>query len=276
MQTFIAECRRKNKRIGFVATMGALHKGHCALMHRARKDNDVVIASIFVNPTQFGPTEDFQTYPRTFEHDVGMLAYENVDALWYPTVKTMYPYPPATAMDIPSLTQTMCGVSRPTHFQGVLIVVAKLLNIVQPDVAYFGQKDFQQARVIETMVRDLNIPTRIVMCPIVREHDGLAMSSRNVYLSLTERKQALCLWHALSYAQTLVTKRKVRRVSIIEHAIKKIITDEASDAYIDYIAIRDAKTLQECTAIAPRQHIVIALAVFVGKTRLIDNILARA
>ncbi|HBF69599.1 MAG TPA: pantoate--beta-alanine ligase, partial [Thermotoga sp.] len=203
MKKFSEEMREKKKTIGFVPTMGYLHEGHLSLVRRARDENDVVVVSIFVNPTQFGPNEDYERYPRDFERDRKLLEKENVDCIFHPSVEEMYPPDFSTYVEETKLSKNLCGRSRPGHFRGVCTVVTKLFNIVKPHRAYFGQKDAQQFRVLRRMVRDLNMDVEMIECPIVREPDGLAMSSRNVYLSPEERQQALSLYQSLKIAENL-------------------------------------------------------------------------
>ena len=260
--------RAKKKSIGFVPTMGALHQGHLSLVNAARKENDFVAVSIFVNPAQFGTGEDFRKYPRTFLHDKGLLVKNKVDLLFHPIAGEMYPQGFSTFVDNTRLSNVLCGVSRPGHFRGVSTVVAKLFNIIGPDTAYFGAKDFQQAQIIKRMVKDMDMFVKIKVLPIIREADGLAMSSRNVYLTKPQRAQALSLSYALSVAQSAIIKGVRDPVQIIK--LIKAIINSHNDTRIDYIEIMNADDLS-CLKLI-RGKILIALAVFVGTTRLIDNV----
>ncbi|MCX7820607.1 MAG: pantoate--beta-alanine ligase [Brevinematales bacterium] len=268
MQSIILNLKKKSKKIGFVPTMGALHEGHLSLIREARKENDIVVVSIFVNPIQFGPNEDLNKYPRTFESDKKNLEREKVDFLFFPTPMEMYPEGFETYVNLKKLPYHLCGLSRPGHFEGVATVVAKLFNIVMPDNAYFGQKDYQQAKIIERMVLDLNFKINIKIMPIVREKDGLAMSSRNSYLTTEERKKALCLYQALQKAKEMIEKGEIK-IDVIKKEMEKTIKEIAPDANIDYIAIVHPDTLSELSVVEKR--VVVALAVFIGSTRLIDN-----
>ncbi|ATW27056.1 pantoate--beta-alanine ligase [Candidatus Formimonas warabiya] len=269
MKSYTAEKRREHQTIGFVPTMGYLHQGHLALMQAARKDCAVVIASIFVNPIQFGIGEDYEEYPRDLTRDGALAESVGVDAIFAPSVGEMYPKGYHTFVHVESLTDYLCGASRPGHFRGVTTVVAKLFNIIQPDLAYFGQKDAQQVTVIERMVEDLNMNVKIVRVPIVREEDGLAMSSRNVYLNPEERKQALVLSRSLAEAKSLVEKGE-RDAKVAKDRIRDMIS-QAPLARIDYIEIVDGRTMEPVEIL--RGKVLIALAVKFGKTRLIDNVL---
>jgi len=259
--------RQASKRIGFVPTMGYLHEGHLTLVDIARANSDIVVLSIFVNPTQFAPNEDLERYPRDFVRDERLARERGVDLLFYPDEQEMYPQPYYTYVITEQLSKVLCGISRPTHFRGVTTVVCKLFNIVQPDVAIFGQKDAQQAIIIRRMVMDLNFPIEIIVAPIVRESDGLAMSSRNVYLSPEERIQAPVIYQALQAARKAVAKGE-RRAAVIHGLIAEKIKT-ASLARVDYIEIVDGVTLERVTEINPGAF--AAVAVFFGKTRLIDN-----
>ncbi len=271
MQQLAETYRQEGKRIGFVPTMGYLHEGHLSLMRQARPRCDVLVVSIFVNPTQFGPNEDFERYPRDFERDERLCRQEGVDVVFYPTAEAMYPQPYRTYVNVEQLTETMCGASRPGHFRGVTTVVTKLFHIVKPHLAVFGQKDYQQSLVIRQMVRDLNFDITIVVAPIVREADGLAMSSRNNYLTQEERQQALVLYRSLRKAEELIEQGEQDAARILE-AMQQIIAG-APDARIDYIVIVDGDTLEPVTRV--KDNTVIALAVFIGNTRLIDNTIIR-
>ena len=267
MHELSLEAHLEGRTVGFVPTMGYLHEGHSSLMRKARENNDIVVISIFVNPTQFGPNEDLQKYPRDFERDRALAEKEGVDIIFYPGVEDMYPENFTSIVEETSLSKRLCGESRPTHFRGVTTVVLKLLNIVQPHAAYFGQKDAQQALIIKRMVRDLNVPVKIVVCPIVRGPDGLAMSSRNNYLTPEERKRALVLSQALQAAKKKVDEGE-RDSRVLKEGMRKIIEPKASE--ICYISISDIETLEEVEKISG--SVLIALAVYIGSTRLIDNI----
>ena len=267
MQSLALDMKKSGKRLGFVPTMGYLHDGHLSLLRAIRGKCDVLIASIFVNPTQFGPGEDYDSYPRDFEGDERLLRESGCDILFYPEKDEMYPRDASTNVVVEGLTSGLCGRSRPTHFEGVATVVTKLFNITQCDAACFGQKDGQQSAVIKRMVRDLNIPVEIVIAPIAREADGLAMSSRNVYLSDQERKRALCLKKSLDMAERMVKEGELE-AKVIFSNIRNII-DLVEGAEIDYIEIVDAETMEAIDRLSGR--VMIALAVRFGKTRLIDN-----
>ncbi len=268
MQSLASRWWREGLSIGFVPTMGALHEGHLSLVREARKHHDRVVVSIFVNPLQFGPKEDYSRYPRTFEQDKVLLEREGVDVLFYPSVEELYPEGFETYVIVEKLPEHLCGLSRPGHFRGVTTVVAKLFHIVMPHEAYFGKKDYQQYRIIERMVRDLNMPVRITPMPIVREADGLAMSSRNRYLSPAEREKALVLFRTLQLAEELIQKGE-REVLVLTDKLKAFIMREVPEARIDYVSFVDAFTLEDVSHL--RGHVLLALAVFIGSTRLIDN-----
>jgi pantoate--beta-alanine ligase len=267
MKKFSEEMREKKKTIGFVPTMGYLHEGHLSLVRRARAENDVVVVSIFVNPTQFGPNEDYERYPRDFERDRKLLERENVDCVFHPSVEEMYPPDFSTFVEETKLSKPLCGRSRPGHFQGVCTVVTKLFNIVKPHRAYFGQKDAQQFRVLRRMVRDLNMDVEMIECPIVREPDGLAMSSRNVYLTPEERKQALALYQSLKIAENLFLNGERDAVKIKEAMINHL--SRFDRVKIDYVEIVDEETLEPVEKID--RKVIVAVAAWVGKARLIDN-----
>jgi len=261
--------KRAGKSVGFVPTMGFLHDGHLSLVRAAKGDNELVVASIFVNPTQFGENEDLDAYPSDLEGDQAKLESEGVDILFYPTVEEMYPEGYSTYVNVEGdMTGILCGTSRPGHFKGVATVVTKLFNMVAPDKAYFGQKDAQQVAVIERMVRDLNMDLEIVPCPIHREADGLAMSSRNTYLSESERKDTLVLSASLFEAKDKILAGEKKSANIIAGIVDKI--SSVDYAIIDYVEIVDALTLNRIETI--EGDILIALAVKVGKPRLIDNL----
>lgn len=261
--------RARGERIGFVPTMGALHDGHLSLVRAARQQCDIVVVSIFVNPTQFGPQEDYDRYPRDLAGDVNALTAEGVDYVFAPTVEEMYPPGFATYVEVEGLSERLCGRSRPGHFRGVATVVMKLLAIVAPHRAYFGQKDAQQAVIIKRMVRDLNLDPEIIVCPIVREKDGLAMSSRNRYLSPDERKAATVLYRALRRAQELIEAGETDAATILQ-AMRDILAAEPR-ARVDYVEIVHPQTLDSLSTIA--DECLIALAVYIGSARLIDNML---
>jgi len=261
------DARRRGLLVGLVPTMGALHEGHRSLLRRARSECGWVAASIFVNPTQFGPNEDLARYPRPIERDLAICDEDGVDLVFTPSDEAMYLPNHTTWVEVGELSQKMCGMSRPGHFRGVTTVVSKLFNIFAPDRAYFGLKDLQQVVVIERMVRDLNFPIEIVRCPTVREPDGLAMSSRNAYLSPEERKAALCLHEALLAFEQEVASGERRARVLMETMAEQVIAEPR--AILDYVAIVDARTLEDVEEV--RGETAAALAVWVGNTRLIDN-----
>lgn len=267
MSTLVKILKKEGKSVGFVPTMGYLHEGHMSLVKAARKHTDVVVMSIFVNPLQFAQGEDFEKYPRDFKHDEELAASAGVDVIFYPSVKEIYPEGYAAYVNVEGLTNALCGASRPGHFKGVTTIVAKLFNIVKPDIAYFGQKDAQQAIVIKKMARDLNMDIEIKVMPIIRETGGLAMSSRNVYLSEAERRDSLVLNQSLEKASSLV-KAGERDPAKVARAIKELIQEKPL-VKIDYVSIVDTKDLKKVSTISG--EVLIALAAFVGKTRLIDN-----
>lgn len=272
VQALVRQVRQQGRTIGLVPTMGYFHDGHIALMRRARAENDVVIVSLFVNPTQFGPHEDFHRYPRDFERDAAMATQEGVDVLFAPSVEEMYPQPQKAWVQVEQLTDRLEGASRPGHFRGVATVVAKLFHVTQPDRAYFGQKDFQQLQVIRCMVRDLNFPVEIVAVPTVREPDGLAMSSRNAYLSPEERRAATVLYRSLQLARQMALQGE-RNAGRIRAAMEALLRSEPL-ARVDYVSLADPETLAEQDLLSPPT--LVSLAVFIGKTRLIDNLLIEA
>jgi pantoate--beta-alanine ligase len=286
MRAFSRDTRRRGARLGLVPTMGALHEGHLSLVRAAKAKSDVVAVSIFVNPTQFGPNEDLTRYPRNLESDCAMLEREGVDLVFAPSAEEMYPRETApllakdarngapsgsgvTWVTVEGLSDRLCGKSRPGHFRGVATVVAKLLNIVEPDLAFFGQKDAAQVAVIKRMVRDLNIPVAIEVCPIVRESDGLALSSRNAYLSPDDRKMALVLHASLQRAQKLFDDGERDAAKIASEAKKAFVWQPATR--LDYFEIVDPDDLLPVETI--NKQSLVAVAAFVGDTRLIDNIL---
>lgn len=269
MQNYVLSEKSFGKTIGLVPTMGFLHKGHMSLMQAAKKDNDLVVASIFVNPIQFGLGEDYESYPRDLAKDAELAESAGVDILFVPETKEMYPQDYQTFVDVEKLTDFMCGASRPGHFQGVTTVVNKLFNIAQPNRAYFGQKDAQQAAIIKKMVANLNMPLEIITMPIIREEDGLALSSRNVNLSAEERQQSLVLSHSLQKAETLITAGE-KDADKIREAIRQVIAVSPL-ANLDYVAIVNAEDLTEIKVLTGK--ILIALAVKFPSARLIDNII---
>ncbi|HKD78676.1 MAG TPA: pantoate--beta-alanine ligase [Candidatus Angelobacter sp.] len=262
------EAHRAGKRVGFVPTMGALHQGHLSLVRTARAQCDVVIASVFVNPKQFGPAEDFSKYPRDPEHDAAMLAAEKTDYLFLPSTEEMYPAGAESWVTVETLGEKMDGRSRPGHFRGVTTVVAKLFNIVQPDFAFFGQKDAAQVAIVSKMAHDLNFDVRIVVCPIVREADGLAMSSRNAYLNPEQRKQALVLYRSLMRVQNLVDRGETSAARLLV-AGTQVMAEEPA-VKLDYFEIVDRKTLDPVSDVSAGA--LVAVAAYVGSTRLIDNL----
>ena len=269
MKSVCREESRAGKTIGFVPTMGYWHEGHLSLIRAARKRCQVLVVSIFINPLQFGPQEDYQQYPRDISRDARLAQAEGIDYLFYPSVEEMFPQGFNTTVEVRKLSEKLCGRSRSGHFQGVATVVLKLFNVIKPDVAFFGQKDAQQAVIIKQMIDDLSLDVELVTMPIVREEDGLAMSSRNLYLNPHERKAATILYKSLLKARELVLRGEYRASAIIRH-MNQMIENEPL-AHVDYITITDAENLQELDVIKGR--VLIALAVFIGKTRLIDNLI---
>ncbi len=267
----LADRLRSGGRLGFVPTMGHLHEGHLSLVRICRKHSDFVVVSIFVNPTQFGPDEDLRQYPRDFGRDRGLLDREGTDVIFYPSAEAMYPAGFATYVRVEELTQGLCGRFRPVHFQGVTTVVAKLFNIVRPDLAVFGQKDAQQAFVIRRMARDLDFGTKIIIAPTIREPDGLAMSSRNCYLTRAQRMQAPVLYRSLKLGRRLVQEGE-QNPATVKRRMRQVIKKE-SGARMQYIEIVDTEELKPVKRIKGR--VLIALAAFLGRTRLIDNIIVR-
>jgi pantoate--beta-alanine ligase len=271
MRSASRAARQSGRRLGLVPTMGALHEGHLSLVRAARSSADIVAASIFVNPTQFGPNEDLAKYPRSFERDRDLLQREGVELLFAPSVEEMYPAGAVTWVTVEELSNKLDGRSRPGHFRGVSTVVSKLFHIVEPDVAFFGQKDAAQVAVIRRMVRDLNLPVHITICPIVREADGLAMSSRNAYLDPEQRKEALVLQRSLLVVQQLIEQGESSASNLIV-AGRQEFADKPS-VRLDYFEIVNPDTLDPIQAIEDRA--LIAVAAYVGSTRLIDNLLIR-
>lgn len=267
MQTWADEQRRLDRRIGFVPTMGYLHEGHLSLVRRARQHADCVVVSIFVNPLQFGPAEDYQRYPRDFERDRQLLEQEATDVIYYPEAAALYPADYSTYVEVQQLTERLCGEKRPGHFRGVATVVTKLFHAVKPHLAVFGAKDAQQAYVIRRMVRDLDFGIEIIVAPTVREPDGLALSSRNTYLRPEERAQAPVLYRALCRGAELIARGERNPQTVIQAMHQLIAT---TDARIDYLTIVDTQTLHEVSEI--QGEVLLAVAAFFGSTRLIDNL----
>lgn len=268
---FVSKFKLQGRSIGLVTTMGALHAGHLSLIRQARKENDIAAVSIFINPAQFGPKEDFKKYPRATAKDLRLCRQQGVDFVFMPRVDAMYPYSYQTYVEVRELSVGLCARHRPGHFKGVATVVAKLFNIIRPDIAYFGQKDYQQALIIKKMAADLNLPVRIKVMPIIREKDGLAMSSRNIYLNSEQRLDAAVLYRALNTARGMVKKGSADASKITAEMRKLILS--VGQAKIDYIAIVDSRTLKPLAK--ARAGTLIAVAVWIGKTRLIDNVVIR-
>jgi pantoate--beta-alanine ligase len=270
MRTSSREARSQAARIGLVPTMGALHEGHLSLVRAACSKSDLVVASIFVNPTQFGPSEDYARYPRNLKEDCALLERQGVDIVFAPSVEEMYPAGPDTTwVVVEAMSNRLCGRSRPGHFRGVTTVVSKLFHIVEPDLAFFGQKDAAQVAIIRRMVRDLNMPVRIEICSIVREADGLALSSRNAYLDQDQRKAALTLYRSLHRAREMFDQGERETTTLIAAAKAEFVT--APGVRLDYFEIVDPDTLEPEPMI--QKPALAAVAAFVGNTRLIDNIL---
>jgi len=269
MKKFSQKIKESGKPIGFVPTMGYLHEGHLSLVRKAKEENDTVVTSIFVNPTQFAPTEDLDQYPRDEKGDSAKLKKEGVAAIFIPTIKEIYPTEYQTYVEVTELTKNLCGRSRPTHFRGVTTIVLKLFKIVNPDRAYFGKKDYQQFRVIEKMCRDLNFDVKIVSCPIVREKDGIAMSSRNKYLTEKERRDAIILYQALEKGKEIILNGERNSNKIIQE-MTNMIQSKKTLGKIDYVSIVDLYTLKNLHYVD--RNILIAVAAYFGKVRLIDNI----
>ncbi|MBL8014204.1 MAG: pantoate--beta-alanine ligase [Candidatus Omnitrophica bacterium] len=267
----IDKFKGSGKTIGFVPTMGFLHEGHASLLRQSGRDVDVTVLSIFVNPLQFGPAEDLKNYPRDIKKDELLAKKENVDIIFYPSVDEIYPTGFLTHVYVDDLSDRLCGKSRPGHFGGVATVVLKLVNMVDPDVMYLGQKDAQQAVIVRKMLQDLNVPVKVKILPTVREADGLAMSSRNSYLSLRERREAIVLYKALNQAKTLI-KNGERTAKTIVLGMAKMIQEE-SQGIIDYIQCVNAQNLSVIDVL--KNEVLIVLAVKFGRARLIDNIIVR-
>lgn len=263
----VKEWKNQGLTVGLVPTMGYLHEGHQSLIKKAVEENDRVVVSVFVNPIQFAPNEDLETYPRDLEADKRLCDSTGADLIFHPTPDEMYPDGFSTHIQMDNLTKELCGKTRPTHFGGVCTVVGKLFNIVQPDKAYFGQKDAQQLAIIKRMVRDLNFDIEIVGCPIIREPDGLAKSSRNTYLNADERKAALILSKAIKLGEELVADGERNAQTVIKAMTDKINTEPL--ARIDYVNVVDALSIEPLDVI--KGEVLVAIAVYIGKTRLIDN-----
>ena len=270
MQRTADEIRLQGKKIGVVPTMGYLHEGHLSLIRIAKQHADVIITTIFVNPTQFAPGEDFEKYPRDLEHDKRLAESAEADILFIPTTQEMYPDDYLTFVEVEKLTKVLEGKSRPTHFRGVTTVVAKLLNITKPHAAVFGQKDAQQAIIIQRMIKDLNFDIEVIVAPLVRENDGLAVSSRNVYLSPSERGENAVLFQSLQLAKQLI-KQGERRCTTILAEMTQLINSRPS-AHIDYVSLADPTTLQELSTLQDHDTVLVSMAVRIGATRLIDNV----
>ncbi len=270
MQSRVKELKREGNSVGLVPTMGFFHAGHLSLM-RAARENDMVVVSLFVNPTQFGPSEDFAAYPRDLDRDLAMAESVGVDIVFHPTPEEMYPEPFLTYVEVEGITAGLCGRSRPDHFRGVATVVAKLFQIIPADRAYFGQKDAQQLAVIRQMVRDLNIDIQVVGCPIIREEDGLAMSSRNAYLEGEERQAATVLYRSLQAAEALVRAGE-RRTGKLEEAMRAVFAAEPL-AQLEYIEVCDNIRLQSIAQL--EGTVLVAVAAKIGRSRLIDNMLLK-
>ncbi|MFC1667600.1 pantoate--beta-alanine ligase [Candidatus Omnitrophota bacterium] len=264
----INEVKKKHKTVGFVPTMGFLHEGHLSLIRRARRDTDFVVVSIFVNPIQFGPKEDFKKYPRDLKRDLRLCDKIGVDIVFSVRARSMYGNGFSTYVNVEDISEGLCGATRPGHFKGVVTVVAKLFNIVKPDVAYFGQKDAQQVIVIKRMVEDLNMPIKIKTMSTIREKDGIAMSSRNTYLTPEQRKQALSIYRALKLAKDSYRKGERDSKKIIRRMRKEILAE--THMKVDYISIVDIKRLRSVNRISNKA--LVAVAAKIGKTRLIDNV----
>lgn len=267
LRNLVKSWKREGLSVGYVPTMGALHEGHESLIKKAVTENDKVVVSVFVNPTQFGPNEDFESYPRDINKDLEICMSAGASVIFNPEPEEMYFENKSTSVSVSKLTSVLCGAKRPGHFDGVCLVVSKLFNIVTPDRAYFGEKDAQQVAVLKRMVRDLNIDVEVVACPIIREEDGLAKSSRNTYLSTEERKAALVLSRSLQLA-----KNALKQGERDAHKVKEIIINELIKeplAKIDYVEIVDSDTLENVDTI--KNDVLVPIAVFIGKTRLIDN-----
>ncbi len=268
LKSFLKEVRKEGKSVGFVPTMGYLHEGHLSLVRCAKRENDLVVVSIFVNPTQFGKNEDFDRYPRDLERDLSLLEKEGADAVFAPSVEEIYPPNFSTFVEETDLSRRWEGEFRPGHFKGVCTVVAKLLNLVKPDRAYFGEKDYQQLKVVQRMVRDLDMDVEIKGCPIVREADGLAMSSRNVYLSPEEREQATAIYKSFQLAQRLI-KEGLKDPRELERKLTEFLKGFPLIEKIDYVAVVDPETLEPAKELKGGERILVAVRM--PSARLIDN-----
>lgn len=271
LQTTLAKLRAKGKSIGFVPTMGYFHEGHLSLMRQAKKQHDICVVSVYVNPKQFGPKEDLSRYPRDFKRDSSLMVKENVDICFFASDNDIYPNGYLTYIDVNKISDVLCGAYRPNHFQGVATIVAKLLNMVGPSTMYLGAKDAQQVVVLKRMVVDLNFPVKVVVGATIREADGLALSSRNVFLSPLERAQAVVISKALFAAKESIAKGERKAKNVI--AIMQRMISKASLAKIQYIACVDAQQLTPLTTL--QGDVLLALAVYFGKTRLIDNVVVK-
>jgi pantoate--beta-alanine ligase len=271
MRSVARKLRKDGRKVGFVATMGALHEGHLSLIRRARAMCDIVVVSIFVNPIQFGRGEDYESYPRDLARDAELVATRGVDYLFAPSIDEIYPEDFSTFVVVEDMGDKMCGQSRPGHFRGVTTIVMKLFNMIQPDFAFFGQKDAQQVIIIKRMTQDLSLDTEVVICPIMREPDGLAMSSRNAYLNSEERKAAIVLYRALQKARSLYDEGEHDSNKILS-AMRQLLEAEPL-ARIDYVVIADTERLDPISIIEEDKPTLVALAVNIGRTRLIDNII---
>ena len=271
MQMTADELRRDGRRISIVPTMGSLHEGHLSLMRIARLHGDVVVTTIFVNPTQFAPNEDFAKYPRNLDRDTQLAASAGTDILFTPAAEEIYPHEYSTYVEVERITRVLEGQFRATHFRGVTTIVAKLFNILKPHAAVFGQKDAQQVAVVRRMVHDLNFDLDVVVGPIIREPDGLAMSSRNVYLSESERKQSTALYRSLQHAERCIKNGERSSLRVLSE-MKELIMAQPS-ARVEYVSIADPSSLEEIATISPDRSILVSLAVCFGATRLIDNML---
>ncbi|AEF17939.1 Pantothenate synthetase [Thermoanaerobacterium xylanolyticum LX-11] len=269
VREIIKSQKKQNKKIGLVPTMGYLHEGHLSLIKKAKENSDFVCASIFVNPIQFGPNEDYNKYPRDIERDIKLLENQGCDLVFIPSVEEMYPNERLTTITVSKITDKLCGAYRPGHFDGVCTVVAKLFNIFAPDIAVFGQKDAQQVAVIKKMVEDLNIPVEIIASPIVRDEDGLALSSRNTYLTYEERHAALILNKSLKVAEKLLVSGERSAEKVLD-AVRKTLESEPQ-CKVQYVSCVHPDTLEDLTTIGDKA--LIAIACYIGNTRLIDNLL---
>lgn len=273
MQSVCIKLKNSNRKIGFVPTMGFLHEGHISLVKKAKSLSDVVIVSIFVNPTQFAPNEDLKTYPRDFERDSKLLSEENTDYIFYPDPEEIYPNDFNTFVEVKDITTILEGNTRPTHFRGVTTILSILFNILKPDIAVFGQKDAQQVAVVKKMVKDLFVDTQIIISEIIRDKDGLAMSSRNTYLSENERLDALILNRTLKFIEGEVNSNNKNVVFLLDKVKNDII--KISSARLDYLKFVDAESFQEITELVSGKEYLVLIACYIGKTRLIDNLIIK-